>query len=158
MLEVTALGAVCESEDLAAPRRVHSDDADQPARFGFVGTVGPAGSLEQERRAMLEAGVLAISAVEFADLSDGTRVVLSTDRGWTHAPREFEGGPWKIASGREITRTAMLTLDPDDSDWEWVQRIVDVLSELGFEVDPTSVHAAPFRVEFGPRLRRELTA
>ena len=74
MLEVTALGAVCESEDLAAPRHVHSDDADQPARFGFVGIVGPAELLEQERRAMLEAGILAISAVEFADLSDGTRV------------------------------------------------------------------------------------
>ncbi|MCY4194098.1 MAG: hypothetical protein OXF04_07355 [bacterium] len=107
---------------------------------------------------MLEAGVLAISAVEFADLSDGTRVILSTDRGWTHAPREFEGGPWKIASGREFTRTAILTLDPDDSDWKWVQRIVEMLSEFGFEVDPASVHAAPFRVEFGPRLRRELTA
>ena len=164
MLEVVALGAVVEIEDLTAlPRR--------PMAYGsyFVGRPTPDGlgaarrprwssppdGLLAERQKMLGAGRPQFYAEEFADLSDGRRVILKDDRGWSHWPVHFPYSQWKVADGRELTKEAILILDPGD-DEVWMEWVVERLRFLGIEVDPASVHAAPFQVEFGPRVQHEL--
>lgn len=170
MLEISALGSVCELEDLAespriptldgrdlADNRTVPEDGNFPRwKIRSLGTVASSKAIQRERQELLESGAMVIYATEFADLSDGRRVILKDDRGWTDWARESQESPWKIASGREMTRSTILTLDPDEDDWEWLEWVVERLLQLGFEVDPISVHAAPYRVEFGPLLQHEL--
>ena len=110
--------------------------------------------MAQQRKA-LESGELSFYAEEFADLSDGRRVILKDDRGWSLWPFRYPDSSWKFASGRQLTKEAILVLDPDDNE-RWMEWGVERLRFLGIDVDPASVHAAPFRVEFGPRVRHEL--
>ena len=107
------------------------------------------------RRKTLESGRLKLYAEEFADLSDGQRVILKDDRGWSLRPIDFRDSSWKFANGRELAKKAILVLDPDDNE-RWIEWVIERLRFLGVNVDPASVHAAPFRVEFGPRVRHEL--
>ena len=107
------------------------------------------------RRKTLESGRLRLYAEEFADLSDDRRVILRDDRGWGLRPIDFRNSSWKFASGRELAKQAILVLDPDDNE-RWIEWVVERLRFLGIDVDPVSVHAAPFQVEFGPRVRHEL--
>ena len=104
-----------------------------------------------QRQKMLESGRLSFYAEEFADLSDGRRLILKDDRGWSSGPVNS----WKSANGRELTKEAILMLGPGD-DEVWMEWVVERLRFLDVDVDPVSVHAAPFRVEFGPRVQREL--
>ena len=110
------------------------------------------------RRKKLESGSLSLYAEEFADLSDGRRVILKDDRGWSLQRNHYLRYPdssWKFTSGRLLAKEAILVLDPDDNE-RWIEWVVERLRFLGIDVDPASVHAAPFKVEFGPRVRREL--
>lgn len=163
MLDVVALGAVVEIEDLTAlPRR--------PMAYGSYSSAvrhpkspvarrprwsPPPDGLLAERQKMLESGRPQFYAEEFADLSDGRRVILKDDRGWSHWPVNFPYSQWKVADGRDLTKEAILMLDPGD-DEVWMEWVVERLRFLGIDVDPASVHAAPFQVEFGPRVRHEL--
>ena len=104
---------------------------------------------------MAKAGIPDLGAVEFADLSDGRRIVLSTDRGWNHWPENTPASRWRIANGREMTKQAILILDPDDND-DWEPWVIEQLRSGGVDADPASVHAAPYRVEFGTRVQHEL--
>ena len=114
-----------------------------------------------EQRKTLESGELSLYAEEFADLSDGGRVILKDDRGWSLLPNHYHRYPrypdssWKFASGRKLAKEAILVLDPDDNE-RWIEWVVERLRFLGIDVDPASVHAAPFKVEYGPRIRHEL--
>ena len=178
MLDVVALGAVCELVDLAAPRRyptlneegyVHQPTPEEleacraggPAREAkredhegpsvVFGVVSGATELT-ERQAWIESGSHSFYLEEYADLSDGRRVVLKDDRGWGSRPAKArERRPRPIAGGRSLTKQAILVLDPDDNEY-WMDWVVGRLRFLGFEVDTASVQAAPFHVEFGPRL------
>lgn len=172
MLDVVTLGAVCEVEDLTAPPRQPTLDEegyvhlatveeagvagkDRPEGFGVV----PLETMMAQRRRMLESGTPSIFVEEFADLSDGSRILLKDDRGWSSWPRGWPqnrpSGSWKIACGRALTKQAILMLDPDDNEC-WMDWVVGRLRLLGFEVEPASVQAAPFHVEFGPRVLHEL--
>ena len=101
---------------------------------------------------MLESGEFSFYAEEFVDLSDGRRVILKDNRGW------YLDSSWKSAIGRDLTERAIWILKPNDLNDKgfWVEWIVRRLRSLGIDVDPLSVRAAPFNVEFGPRVRREL--
>ena len=173
MLDVVALGAMCELEDLTtAPRQPTLDDEgyvrhptmenlDRPRRqSGSIRfTVVTPEVMRKARQRMLESGTPSFYAEEFADLSDGRRVLLKDDRGWAHWPRGWPqdrpSGSWKVACGRALTKETILILDPDDNE-SWMDWVVGRLRLLGFEVDPASVQAAPFHVEFGPRVLHEL--
>ncbi len=100
-----------------------------------------------------------LSVLQQADLSDGRRVLLKDDRGWSSWPLGWPqirpGGSWKVPGGRALTKEAILILDPDDNE-SWMDWVVGRLRFLGLDVDPASVHAAPFHVEFGPRVLHEL--
>ena len=163
--DVIALGAIVEIEDLTGPprwpvlyggycvRRPASEELGTPRPLPRRGpeTEG----LEAERQRMLESGRPQFHAEEFADLSDGRRVILKDDRGWSHWPINSSDSNWKVATGHELTIEAILMLDPGD-DGLWMEWVVERLGFLGVDVDPVSVRAAPFHVEFGPRVRHEL--
>jgi len=182
VLDVVALGATVEMEDLTAPRRRPTLDGGgfvtrksseelEAERLALLeaarlksgrreGPVAVATTLPQEvmlarRRKHLEAGIPSFCAEEFADLSDGRRVLLRDDRGWSHWPVNSPNSLWKVAIGRELTKKATLVLDPDDNE-HWMKWVIGSLRFLGINVDPASVHAAPFRIEFGPRVQHEL--
>ncbi len=121
---------------------------------------------------------LHFSLTEFADLSDGQRVTLRDDRGFSgslhavnwdpdtgevidaswHRGSRLESlvsDPWRFETREGLTRRVIAALDPDD-DQEWFEWVVGRLDSLGIEIDPASVEAAPYRVEFGTRVLEEL--
>ena len=205
MLDVIALGAIVESEDLTAPPRlpkldeggyvrpwtpeefdaylqardrvfaedyVYTPDppeldaasaAELMRELESLGIEGgyckaPPEMMMAEQRKMLESGELSLYAEEFADMNDGRRVILKDDRGWSLRPNHYPSYPdssWKFTSGRKLAKEAILVLDPDDNE-RWIEWVIERLRFLGIDVDPASVHAAPFKIEFGPRVRHEL--
>lgn len=173
---MVSLGAVCELEDPFAPPRVPildgRDDVILSAevegdatksnsiprrgrRRGFVGRIAPSKMRVSSFEKSSEIELSSFYAVEFADLSDGRRVVLRDDRGWFSWPVNSPNSEFRRACGRELTKYAILCLDPDDNE-EWAKWIVNRLHSLGIEIDPTTVHSAPFVIEFGPLAQREL--
>lgn len=121
---------------------------------------------DRERRVVLD--VVALGAIieieegrpqfhaeEFADLSDGRRVMLKDDRGWSDWPVNSPDSSWKMATGHELTIEAIAMLNPDDDEL-WMEWVVERLRLFDIDVDPVSVRAAPFHVEFGPRVQHEL--
>jgi len=155
VVQVLAIGAVIE---LDGRGRRESDvvelRADMQPRDGGYGPI-PAKMLRNRRDRLAEASIPHLHAVEFAELSDGRRVVLRDDRGWCHWPPNTATSRWRIANGREIVKMAILILDPDDND-DWERWVAEQLRMAGIDVDAASVHAAPYRVELGPRLQHEL--
>ena len=102
----------------------------------------------------------AFSAIEFAELSDGRRVDVRSDRGfsmsWKHSPGPFHNQT--AESFEDETRRWFMEYEEDEpTPPEW---IVERFQRLyGIEIDPASVQAArrvPLRVEFGPRLLEQL--
>ena len=107
------------------------------------------------RRKKFESGRLSLYAEEFADLSDGRRVILKDDRGWSLAPTHRQESSRKFDNGHALTFDAATVLQPDYNE-SWMEWVVERLGFFGVDVDLVSVHAAPFRVEFSPRVQREL--
>lgn len=177
MLNVVALGAVCE---------VRADDssayADQPvpeipAGEGRFMPHHPDLPI-RESADRPEPMTLHFSLTEFADLSDGRRVTIRDDRGFSgslhavnwdpdtgevkeaswHPGSRLESlvsDPWRFETRKSLTRDVIAALDPDD-DQEWYEWVVERLGSFGIEVDPASVEAATYRVEFGSRVLEEL--
>ena len=109
---------------------------------------------KRERRR--ESGSL--SFTEFADLSDGRRVILRNDRGWGW---EDSPGPWPGVTRQSLVesiRYYFVQLEEDrPSSPEWVVELVALLYDI--EIDLASAQAAlraPYHVEFGPRLSQQL--
>ena len=97
---------------------------------------------------------MSVDFVEFADLSDGRRVTVRSDRGVS--------GPSPGQTRERVTQEVRDYFEAEAEDCcpiepEWV---VERLQRLyGVEVDPVSVEAAlrlPLAVEFGLRLRDQL--
>ena len=110
----------------------------------------------RERRS--EIGSLCFT--EFADLSDGQRVVLRNDRGygwiWGDSPGPLPGVTRQSLA--EDIRDYLVQLEEDrPTSPEWVVELVARLYEI--EIDLASVQAAlraPYHVEFGPHLSQQL--
>ena len=187
MLSVVLFGVVCELDDddpyapvllyePAPPGRIDSPDdvaatAPDTAPTGqrFRGQFGYAGlesiprrqrRREQEReRRRKQAGV---GFTEFAELSDGRRAILRSDRGlnWSSS---HGLNPWHGETRESLTGEIRGYLAAEEEDCcptkpesviELIQRRYDI------EVDPESVEAAlklPRRVEFGARVLEELS-
>ena len=104
---------------------------------------------------------MSVDFVEFADLSDGRRVTVRSDRGWTWG-WNHSFGPWAGKTRASFTKEVRDYFEAEAEECcpitvEWV---VERLQRLhAVEVDPASVDAAlqlPLEVEFGPRLREQL--
>lgn len=147
--------ALLESERLKFKERLRS------AKPGVV-VFGPApaarrGSLRGKRNRKR----MSVDFIEFADLSDGRRVTVRSDRGLSWSSNH-SSGPFSGESRERFAREVRDYFEAEAEDCcpiepEWV---VERLRRLyGIEADPGSVEAAlrlPLAVEFGPRLREQL--
>ena len=97
-----------------------------------------------------------VSFTEFVELSDGRRVIVRSDRGfsesWKHSPGPFHGDTQE--SFADDIRYCFVQYEEDrPTPPEW---IIERLRRLyGTEIDAVSVYdamRAPLRVELGPRL------
>lgn len=101
-----------------------------------------------------------LSVTEFADLSDGQRVVLRNDRGygsiWGDSPGPLPGVTRQSLA--EDIRYYLVQLEEDrPTSPEWAVELVARLYDI--EIDLASVQAAlraPYHVEFGPHLSQQL--
>ncbi len=177
MLRVVALGAICEAKGDESVRY-----ADQPVPP--LPLDGPQPMPYHPELPIVEEPdgpkpfALNFSLTEFADLSDGQRVTLSDDRGFGSTLHAVEWNPetgevrdaswhegselealvsdqWRFTTRESLTQEVIGYFDRDD-DQEWYRWVVERLGSQGFEVDPASVEAAPYRVEFGSRVLEEL--
>lgn len=104
---------------------------------------------------------------EFADLDDGSRVTLHTERGftsWIHWIRYPSDGvrpdPWSQLTAENIESGVRATVLPDDETedehpWEWLS---DLLRQHGVEASVEELKAVPYLVEFSERLSQRLSA
>lgn len=105
----------------------------------------------------------AVSLTEFADLSDGRRVIVRSDRGfsesWKHSPGPFHGHSTPQSYADYIRDWFKNTEECPCCEFspEWV---IERLQRLyGLEIDPASIRAArqvPLQVELGPHLLEQL--
>ena len=176
MLNILAFGVTCEIDDdggfipvIRDQLRLTQQEAEavleaeqsrlraelRPDSVGYVWTVDPS------RRRTRRHKSISVDFVEFAELSDGRRVTVRSDRGlnwgWNHSL-----GAWYGMTQASLTKEVRDYFEAEAEDCcpitpEWV---VERLQRLhGVEIDPASVDAAlqlPLKVEFGPRLLEQL--
>lgn len=188
MLSVVSLGVVCDAREEVC--------VDGPTRFPLLAVFRRLGAIFRRTRPSpyrpgqrvrnevdgLQPVTRHFSLSEFADLSDGRRVILKKDRsfgGSSHIVRfagetghELEGScdpgssaehsvgissidPWRYTTRASLTQSVLAAVEPDD-DQEWFEWVVERLRSLDIEVDPASVCTAPYQVEFGDSLLQKL--
>jgi hypothetical protein len=90
---------------------------------------------------------------EFAELTDGRRLTLHAERGFTTS------GQWRHLTLENLERDARTTVLPDDDDtedehpWEW---LATLLHARGVESTAEALRLLPYDVEFSERLRARL--
>ena len=184
MLTITGFGVTCELEDPADEystvaidhlrmTRQEAETAglitpeERPAR-GFRVTspihtsrdLSPRAQRRLIRRSRRKK-CTAVRLTEFADLSDGRRVIVRSDRGfsssWKHSPGPFHGDTQEsfVNDIHDFFADEELTCCPFSPEW-----VIERLQRLyGLEIDPASIRAArqvPLKVELGPRLLEQL--
>jgi hypothetical protein len=102
---------------------------------------------------------------EFAELADGRRLTLHTDRGFTGFTMASNGpapsDQWRSLTLEELERDVRTTVLPDDDDtgdehpWEW---LAGLLHARGVQVTAEELRLLPYGVEFSERLRERLEA
>jgi hypothetical protein len=102
---------------------------------------------------------------EFAELAEGRRLTLHTDRGFTGVTMASNGpapsDQWRSLTLEELERDVRTTVLPDDDDtgdehpWEW---LAGLLHARGVQVTAEELRLLPYRVEFSQRLRERLEA
>lgn len=100
---------------------------------------------------------------EFADLSDGRRLILTRDRGWSSAP---SGGRspdelWAHISVEDITSTVLAVVLPDEAkdtgeEHPW-DRLAERIRALGVEAAAEHLRHLPYDVELSERLLTRVT-
>jgi hypothetical protein len=168
-VSVVRLGAWCDlvTEDeytakLAANALLASEDDATPGFKPFPSVLsGPAveEAVEHFRRGA------SFDVSEFADLSDGRRVTLHSERGFggvLHVLGQSEpADQWQFLTLEGLERDVLTTVLPDDDEpgdehpWEWLAHL---LLAQGVEASPEDLRRVPYIVEFSQRLRNRLAA
>ena len=179
MLSITAFGVTCEIRDddnasvvqdhLRLPKQeaealleAERSKFKERLRAAKPGSVvhGPA-PLDAFRHSRSSRSCASVDFDEFADLSDGRRVTVRSDRGWSWSCNHSLGA-WYGQTRTSFTRQVRDYFEAEAEECcpitpEWV---VERLQRLhGVEIVPASVDAAlqlPLQVEFGPRLLEQL--
>lgn len=161
---VVLMGAICDLKDETFSRRFSKDEINfinhnrsaRAIRTGqFFSICAPFVPEEAQSASVEHTPLLDLRLTEFADIDDGTRVILKDDRGWSSSFGMSRNRPQHVVTGREIATMATLVLEPDDN-LLWCEEMLELLISSGHRVDPVSVHSAPFRIEFGERLQDKL--
>jgi len=109
---------------------------------------------------------MSVSARHEAVLSDGSRVLLLDDRGWSSSS-ESGLDVWDSTTVEELESTARAVVGPDESFGERSQAemeaahwscMADLLREQGVDVDATSLRRLAHDVVVAPRLLARLGA
>jgi hypothetical protein len=100
---------------------------------------------------------------EFADLADGRRITLHTERGFTTSARASSGPPpsdqWRYLTLEWLERDVLTTVLPDEDEtedehpWEW---LAGLLRAHGVVTTPEQLRHLPYHVVFSDRLRARL--
>ena len=180
MIRMVVFGAICELEDndfvgitrdhftLTRPEveaeieaaRLRNRGRHPRSGFYYVGLDEMVG-LPWYARPRRRTKRISLRFTEFADLSDGERVTVRSDRGFGWRWKRKRLGPWHGVTRESLAHSVSDYIVQVEADRpcspEWV---VERLQRLyGIAVDPASVEAAlriPRRVELGPRLLQEL--
>ncbi len=168
--EVVGLGVWCdyvtvdEFRQSLADRALANEHVEPPATGGwmpFPNRFTTADEIEAEVKNFRRG--LHFRVEEFATLSDGRRLVLSTDRGWGGSMSGGRGPDdmWAYETVETIERTALNVVLPDDAEetgedhpWEW---LAERIRALGVETTPEELKRLPYDVELSQRLRARLT-
>ncbi len=159
-MTVIGLGAWCDyvTED-EYRRRLERDSAPLQVSAGRDGEPSPGWApinaeaipeaIENFRRG------LSFRVQEFADLSDGRRITLHDERGYS-----ISGSPRTLAvsDGGDDRANVRTTVLPDDDDgeehpWEW---LVELLQAQGVDASVEELKQVTYHVEFSQRLHDKL--
>ena len=105
------------------------------------------------------ANTVSFRVLEFADLSDGRRVVIhQNERGFSSTLFNAEGRRFIHSRDQLISSVLTVVLPDGDSDsedhpWQW---LADRLDALGVKTSPEKLRSVPYRVEFGEGLNNNL--
>jgi hypothetical protein len=105
-------------------------------------------------------GGTSFRVVEYAVLSDGRRITLLDDRGWTQWCIGQEAAPAPPLRAEDVRQNALNVVLPDDAEtsgedheWAW---FVERLRAAGVHTDRDELRGLPYDVVFGERLQAEL--
>ncbi len=133
-------------------------DTDEP-RDGLAGS-----SWSSEQSLGASSQTLHFRVEEFATLSDGRRLTLTNDRGWSS--KRSGGGvatnAWVGLTVEEVESTVRNVVLPDDAEetgelYSWT-RLVERLRALGVETTLEDLRRLPYNVILSRRLRARLSA
>ncbi|CAO5253016.1 hypothetical protein FAGKG844_50122 [Frankia sp. AgKG'84/4] len=141
-VEIVSLGCWCDLDD---------------SRPGSAWLAGTAGQTPESLN-----GVLDFRVEETATLSDGRRLTLTTDRGWSirrHGAPEGDT-PWAYLTAEDVEATARLVVQPDDAEetgepHTWA-RLAESLQAQGVATTLERLKLLPYPVTFSRRLRERL--
>ena len=98
---------------------------------------------------------------EFATLSDGRRVVVTDDRGWSMRS-SGDGSPWTDVSEADLVGSALTAVLPDDAEdtgeehpWEL---FADRLQASGVETTAAALEDLPYEVALSDGIRSRLAS
>lgn len=101
---------------------------------------------------------------EFATLSDGRRLTLSDDRGWSSQARGLaaDDDPWAHLTVEEIEANVRNVVLPDDAEETGDEHpwacLTERLGALGVETTAEQLRRLPYEVILSERLRQRLSA
>ncbi|MCK9897278.1 hypothetical protein [Frankia sp. AgB32] len=143
-VEVVGLGAWCDIDDSA------------PGSAWLTGGAG------RPREPIGEA--LDFRVEEIAMLSDGRRLTLTSDRGWTSwlVGEPVGDTPWAHLTAEGVEETARTVVLPDDVEvtgetHTWA-RLAESLQDHGIEVTVETLKLLPYTFTFSQRLQERLPA
>jgi hypothetical protein len=106
-------------------------------------------------------GGTSFSVVEYAVLSDGRRVTLLDDRGWTQWTHGLSSTEQGKLQAEDVRRDVLNVVLPDNAettgeDHEW-DYFVERLRAAGIDLHRDHLRRLPYRIVFGDRLRAAIS-
>ncbi|RBY86352.1 hypothetical protein [Blastococcus sp. TF02A-30] len=147
---VIALGAEC---DLVTEEEARAELLAQASSAGAPDASGWAPYAPEPGVPVLDPRAISFRVTEFADLSDGRRLRLHADRGFT------TGGAADLLAGlrlEQLTDDVLGAVLPDDAedtgeDHPWAE-LAELLRARGVDVAPEDLRDLPYLVEFSERV------
>lgn len=136
--------------------------AAERARTGWAAYRPSAEQIEQDLAHFRRGASFRVA--EFASLSDGRRLTLHDERGFTMGRRATGSSalldPWEDLTQQELTRDVLTTVLPDEDDteeehpWQW---LAELLRAHGVPASADDIRGLPYEVVFSERLQALLT-
>jgi hypothetical protein len=156
-VDVVGLGAWCDyvTDEEQRERWLDGTVEANPRPSGDTGT----GTRRMDQPPQTQ--TLHFRVEEFAALSDGRRLTLTDDRGWSVQGRGLAtDDPWAYLTAEAVETDVRTVVLPDDAEatgdehpWAW---LTARLGALGVETTPAGLRRLPYDVVLSRRLRARL--